>query len=151
MNFWQRLLRRKKLDEQLDKEVQFHLDQHASDLISQGYDPAEAERQSRVSFGGPQQVKEKCRAARGTRWLEDLWQDLHYALRALGRNPAFSAVAVVCLALGIGVNTTIFSLTMEAIFARPSIRDPQSVVMCVLEEVIPHHWRYGAFYATRAG
>lgn len=128
MTFWKRLLRRKQLDEQLDKELRFHLEQHASDLISQGYAPAEAQRQARLSFGGPQQVKEECRDARGTRWLEDLWQDLRYALRALGRNPAFSAVAVTCLALGIGVNTTIFSLTMEAMFARPSIRDPQSVV-----------------------
>lgn len=128
MTFWRRLLRRKQLDEQLDKEVRFHLEQHASDLISRGYAPEEAQRQARLAFGGPQQVKEECRDARGTRWLDDLWQDLRYALRALGRNPVFSAVAVTCLALGIGVNTTIFSLSLEAMFARPSVRDPQSVI-----------------------
>lgn len=65
--------------------------------------------------------------ARGTRWVEDLWQDLRYALRALAKNPAFSAVTVTCLVLGIGINTTIFSLAMEAMFVRPSIRNPQSV------------------------
>jgi predicted permease len=73
-------------------------------------------------------VKDESRDVRGTRWLDDLRQDLRYALRALGRSPAFTAVAVTSLALGIGINSTIFSLTMEAMFARPSIRDPQSVV-----------------------
>lgn len=128
MTFWKRLLRRKQLDEQLDKELRFHLEQHASDLISHGCSPEEAHRQARLAFGGAQQVKEECRDARGTRWLDDLWQDLRYALHALARNPSFSVVAITCLVLGIGVNTTIFSLTMEAIFSRPSIRDPQSVV-----------------------
>src|SRR5262249_42928376 len=127
MNLWRRLLRRKQLDEELDKEVRFHLEQHASDLISQGYAPEEARREARLALGGPQQVKEECREARGTRWVEDLWQDLRYALRALAKNPAFSVVAVTCLVLGIGINATIFSLAMEAMFMRPSVRDPQSV------------------------
>lgn len=82
MSWWNRLWRRKQMEEQLEKELRFHIEQHAADLIAQGYDPAEARRQARLGLGGPEQVKEQCRDARGTRWVEDLWQDLRYAARA---------------------------------------------------------------------
>ena len=69
MSFWRRLFHRRKLDEELEKELRFHLDSHASDLIAQGYSSEEARRQARLALGGPEQVKERCRDARGTRWL----------------------------------------------------------------------------------
>jgi len=73
MSWWHRLLRRRQMEEQLDKELRFQMDQHTSDLIAQGHDPEEARRQARLNLGGPEQVKEECRDARGTRWLEDFW------------------------------------------------------------------------------
>ena len=82
MSWWHRLWHRSKLDQQLEKELGFHIDQHTADLIAQGYDAGEARRRARLAIGGPEQVREQCRDARGTRWLEDLWQDIRYALRA---------------------------------------------------------------------
>jgi hypothetical protein len=73
MNWWQRLWRRRQMDEQLDKEMRFHLEQHTIELIAQGCEPEDARRQARLALGGPEQVKENCRDARGTRWLEDLF------------------------------------------------------------------------------
>lgn len=70
MTWWHRLWRRKQMEEQLERELRFHLDQHTADLIARGHDPAEARRLARLAFGGPEQVKEECRDARGTRWLE---------------------------------------------------------------------------------
>jgi hypothetical protein len=133
MNWWQRLWRRKQMDDQLDKELAFHLEQHATELVAQGHSPEEARRRARIDLGGPAQVVEQCRDARGARWLEDFLQDLRYGLRALRRNPAFAAVALGCLALAIGVNSAIFSLTMEAVFARPSVRDPQSLLFVQMD------------------
>ena len=72
MNWWRRLLRRNEMEEQLERELRFHLDQHTSDLIARGLSPEQARREARLALGGPQQVKEQCRDARGTRWLEDL-------------------------------------------------------------------------------
>ena len=83
MTWWQRLWRRKRLDEELDKELRFHLEQHTNDLVALGYTPAEARRQAVLALGGAEQVKEECRDARGTRWLEDLLQDFRYAFRRL--------------------------------------------------------------------
>ena len=60
------------MEAQLEKELSFHLEQHTSQLIGRGIPPDEARRQARLALGGPEQVKEKCRDARGTRWLEDL-------------------------------------------------------------------------------
>ena len=118
MTWLSRLFRRKQMEDSLAKELRFHLDEHASDLIAGGKTPDQARRQARLALGGPEQVKEKCRDARGTRWLEELAQDTRYAVRTFRQNSSFAAVTVMILAVGVGATTVMFGV-VNSVLLRP--------------------------------
>ncbi len=128
MSWWSRLYRRKQMEDQLERELRFHLDQHASDLIARGQLPDRARRQARLALGGPEQVKEKCRDARGTRWLEDVVQDIRYALRTFKQKPGFAAVTLMILALGIGATTVMFTVVNSVLLKPLSFPQPDRLV-----------------------
>jgi predicted permease len=118
MTWLQRLVHRDRLDDQLDAELRDHFERLVADLRAKGYDDAAARRLARLECGGLDQAKEACRDARGTRWLEDTIQDVRYAVRGCRKAPAFTAVAVTTLAIGIGANLTVFSV-FDALLLRP--------------------------------
>ncbi|MGA8027308.1 MAG: ADOP family duplicated permease [Bryobacteraceae bacterium] len=128
MTWWERLRRRRQLEEELEKELNFHLDQHAADLITHGEDSMEARRQAALSSGGPEQVKESCRDARGTRWLEDLARDFRFGFRMLNKYRTASLAAIASLALAIGASTDAFAL-IDALVLRPlPLPDPNRLI-----------------------
>ena len=145
MTWWQRLWHRRKMEEQLEKELRFHLEQHAADLIAQGHNPEEARRQARLALGGPEQVKEECRDARGTRWLEDLWQDFRYALRTLRKKPGFAAVALLTLALGTGATTVMFTVINGVLLKPLPYAEPDKLVS--LQEQTDWSTQWGNLWA----
>lgn len=122
------LFRRSRFDRELEDEIGFHIQARAYELEQAGLTGAEAQRQARREFGPTLRSREETRSAWQVRWLEDLGSDLRYAARALRRDLALALAAVGSLALGIGANTTIFSVAREALFSQPSCRDPQSLV-----------------------
>jgi predicted permease len=121
---WQRLMGRQERDKHLDKELRFHIEERIADFMRSGLSEEEARRRVRQEFGGMDQVKEDCRDARRTRWIEYLCQDLRYAVRMLRKSPSFTAVSVAILALGIGVNTAIFSVIDATLWKSLPVRNP---------------------------
>lgn len=126
--WWDRLSGRRDYESDLDKELRFHLDQHTDDLIAQGYSPEEARRMARLEFGGPEQVKEMCRDVRPVRWLVDFVQDVRHGARMLAKRPGFTMIAVLALALGIGVNTAILSMVNGFVLRPLPAADPDHLV-----------------------
>jgi predicted permease len=126
------LLRRSQAESELDEELRYHIEQQTEQNIRLGMDPAEARIAARKAFGGVEQAKERSRDARGVRRLEELWQDMRYGARMLMKNYGFTLAAVLCLGLGIGVNTSLFSV-VHALLLR-SFPVPQADQLVVLTQ-----------------
>jgi len=113
-----RFFRKRQQDKQLDSEIHFHVEQQTAENMASGMNRTEARRRALAQFGGLESRKEEARDARGTQFLESLWQDIRFSFRMLRRNPAVSILAVLCLTLGIGANAAVFSW-IEGLLIRP--------------------------------
>ena len=132
MSWLSRLFQRDKLERELDAGLAQHLEQHIRDLVAAGHSPAEARRRARLDLGGVEQVKEATRDVRGTRLVEEWWQDTRYALRAMRRAPEFTAAAVLTLAIGLGANTAVYSVVRALLIRALPVERPGELALLQL-------------------
>jgi putative ABC transport system permease protein len=122
------LFRRRALDADLDAELHAHLDALTAENIRRGMSPEEARYAARREFGGVEQTKELYRERNGLPFLETFLQDVRFGARMLARNPGFTTVAIMTLALGIGANTAIFSVVQAVLLRSLPFKDPARLV-----------------------
>ncbi len=139
------LFRRGRVERELDEELQFHMERLMEEEIARGKSPEEARFAALRAMEGVEQQKERCRDARGVAFFDNLVRDVRYAGRMLRKNPGFSAVAVTCLALGVGANTAIFSLMNAVMLKSLPVNNPQELVLLNHREPkgMPKELRHG--------
>src|SRR6266540_2729556 len=122
------LFHRARREREFAEELESHLAFHIEDNLRAGMSPEEARRQALIKLGGVTLTQERYREQRGLPMLETLVQDLRFGLRMLRKNPGFTAIALLSLALGVGANTAIFSLMDAVLFKMLPVKNPEQLV-----------------------
>ena len=125
------IFRRRRVENELDEELQFHLEQKIEEGIAEGLSPEEARYRALRAMGGLEQRKEEIRDTRRIHWLTDFVDDVRYAVRSLRRTPGLAVFVVVTIALGIGMTATPFSMLDALIFRPYPVPRPGDVVTLV--------------------
>lgn len=125
--FCRTLFRKARLDEELDEEIREYVELLTEEKIGRGMDADEARRAAMIEVGGVEQVKEEVRGVRTGVVLETIWQDIRYGARVLAKNPGFTLVAVLTLALGVGANTAVFQLIDAVRLRHLPVPNPQQL------------------------
>src|ERR1700740_2225275 len=123
------LISRRRLYDELSEEIREHPEEKIDELVANGMSREEATYAARREFGNVALIEETSREVWRWPWLEDFLTDVRFGARMLRKNPGFTAVALVTLALGIAANTTIFSAVNGWMLRPPTIKDPGRVVM----------------------
>ncbi|PYR44657.1 MAG: hypothetical protein DMF95_22695 [Acidobacteria bacterium] len=136
------LFRRTAVEDDIDAELQFHLDHQVQTHLARGLDRADAMRRARLEFGGLDQIKEEYRDALGVPAIDRLRQDVRFSLRSLRATPTVTAVAVLSLALGIGANAAIFSIINSLLLRMLPVKDPARLVLLTDTPTRARSWSY---------
>ncbi len=127
------IFRRSRVEDELDEELRFHIEQQIGENLARGMDAREARRKALLALGGLEQRKEECRDARGVGLWEDLLKDFAFAARILRKSPAFAVAAAVTIALGIGASTAVFGVVNGVLLRPLPYRDANRLVLVFRE------------------
>ena len=143
------LLLHRKMDEELEDELQFHLEMQARKNLGRDLEPSEAKRMARLQFGNLDRVKEECRDQRGFSAIDTVAQDVRYGLHQLRKHPGFTAAALLLLGIGIGATTAVFTATRQLLLRGLAVENPNELTQLEFDDtannIVGREFSYPAF------